>query len=390
MSFVVFLLIACPSIVFILLFRKTPDPDTQTGFPENYIHKPFDEREVMFSRAALKPGSERFDEYYASHPEHREIDDSWRRLPGLMSEDSLFADREYFASAEASFRAVFQFHHLVEGTPAPQKVIKDSVYWSGDIKSRARKLGAVDVGIARLKDYHLYSHIGRGKDYGQQVELDHPYAVAMTVEMDHRTMQTAPHAPVVAESARRYFDCGAIAVQLAMFIRSMGYQARAHIDGNYRVICPLVARDAGLGEIGRMGLLMTPKQGPRVRLAVVSTDMPLDPVLSEKIGDPTMIEFCMMCKKCAFTCPGQAISQRDRLLVDGVLRWRINMESCFSYWCRVGTDCGRCMSVCPYSHPDNPLHNFVRWGIKRNRLFRRIAVRMDDYIYGRNPEIRSD
>ena len=47
--------------------------------------------------------------------------------------------------------------------------------------------------------------------------------------------------------------------------------ARAHIDGNYQVIAPLVARDAGLGTIGRMGLLMTPELGPRVRLAVVTT-----------------------------------------------------------------------------------------------------------------------
>ena len=46
-------------------------------------------------------------------------------------------------------------------------------------------------------------------------------------------------------------------VQLGYLIRSLAYPARTHIDGNYRVIAPLVARDAGLGEIGRMGLLMT-------------------------------------------------------------------------------------------------------------------------------------
>ena len=79
------------------------------------------------------------------------------------------------------------------------------------------------------------------------------------------------------ESARRYLDSGAIAVQLALFLKGIGYRARAHIDGNYRVVCPLVARDAGLGEIGRMGILMTPALGPRVRIAVVTTDFPLVP-----------------------------------------------------------------------------------------------------------------
>ena len=89
-------------------------------------------------------------------------------------------------------------------------------------------------------------------------------------------------------------------------IRSLGYPARAHIDANYRVVCPLVARDAGLGEIGRMGLLMTPGPGPRVRLAVVTTDVPL--VSDERLRDDSMIDFCTRCKKCAEVCQPDAIS----------------------------------------------------------------------------------
>ncbi len=76
------------------------------------------------------------------------------------------------------------------------------------------------------------------------------------------------------ESAHQYVEAARTAIQLAAFIRNLGYDARAHIDGNYQVIAPLVARDAGLGEIGRMSLLITPKHGPRVRLAVVTTNMP--------------------------------------------------------------------------------------------------------------------
>ena len=38
-----------------------------------------------------------------------------------------------------------------------------------------------------------------------------------------------------------------------------------------------IAIDAGLGELGRNGLLVTPKYGPRVRLAKILTNMPLVP-----------------------------------------------------------------------------------------------------------------
>jgi len=174
-----------------------------------------------------------------------------------------------------------------------------------------------------------------------------------------------------------------MAVQVAQFIRGLGCDARAHIDGNYRVVCPLVARDAGLGEIGRMGLLMTPQLGPRVRIAVVTTDLPL--VTDERNYDPTTIDFCVHCKKCADACPSRAIPFEDREEVDGARRWQVDSEACYTLWCKLGTDCGRCMSVCPYSHPDNLLHNLVRRGVRNSVLFRRLAIWADDLFYGKKP-----
>ncbi|MCD6400484.1 MAG: 4Fe-4S dicluster domain-containing protein, partial [Anaerolineales bacterium] len=166
-------------------------------------------------------------------------------------------------------------------------------------------------------------------------------------------------------------------------LRAMGYNARAHIDGNYRVIAPLVARDAGLGEIGRIGLLITPKYGPRVRIGVITTDMPL--VASQRKPDLSVIDFCNVCKKCAYNCPVRSIPLDDRKEVDGAYRWRINPDTCYRYWTVVGTDCGRCMTVCPYLHPNNIMHNLVRWGTKKSGAFRRFAVLMDDLLYGKQP-----
>lgn len=139
---------------------------------------------------------------------------------------------------------------------------------------------------------------------------------------------------------------------------------------------PLVARDAGLGEIGRMGLLMTPRLGPRVRIAVVTTDLELVP--DPPTRDAAIVDFCTICCKCADNCPVRAIPFGRREEIVGVLRWRINPDSCYRYWCVAGTDCGRCMTVCPYSHPDSTLHNLVRWGIRNSGFFRRAAYRMDN------------
>ena len=213
--------------------------------------------------------------------------------------------------------------------------------------------------------------------------MEHVWAIAFTVEMDHAVMRTAPEAPVVAESARRYVDAAMIGVQLAAAIRGMGYPARAHIDGNYRVIAPLVARDAGLGEIGRMGLLMTPGLGPRVRIGVVTTDLPL---AADAPGDDTsVLDFCTICRKCADNCPTNSIPFGDREPMDGGLRWALDADSCFRYWNLIGTDCGRCMTVCPFSHPSNPAHDLVRWMLRRSGAARLGGLWLDDAFYGRDP-----
>jgi ferredoxin len=344
----------------------------------------FDERDIMFSRRALVRGSDRFEAYYRKNPSKIEPDEKFRKRPGLMAEGALYYDPLSAASAEASFVTVASFQaNLDREVKSTEKLPVNPEYMSQYLKRWSKKLGAVSSGITELKDHHLYSHIGRGDRYGEPVVLDHEFAFAITVEMDKLTLDSAPYGPTVMESAQQYLNSGAIAVQVAEFIRQLGYSARAHIDGSYRVICPLVARDAGLGEIGRMGLLMTPELGPRVRLAVVTTDMPLS--ADERKRDQTMIDFCQICLKCADVCPSKSIPFGEREEIDGALRWRIDPESCFTYWCTIGTDCGLCMRSCPFSHPDNAMHNIVRAGVRRSAPFRRLALTLDDIFYGRIP-----
>jgi reductive dehalogenase len=213
--------------------------------------------------------------------------------------------------------------------------------------------------------------------------LDHRYAIAFSVEMNRDMVATAPAAPTLLESARQYARAADIALELSLFIRSLGYPARAHIDGDYRVIAPLVARDAGLGEFGRMGLLMTPTLGPRVRLGVVTTDLPLIP--DRRSADDSVLDFCTICNKCADACPVRAIPFDDRQEIDGAQRWRINHDTCFRYWNVTGTDCARCMAVCVYSYPASPMHNAVRWAVRRSGAARRAALWLDRAFYGRVP-----
>jgi reductive dehalogenase len=364
------------TVLFLLLAKKKK----YAYYPPK--HKT-DERRTMFSRAELKPGSANFNAYYKEYPNDFPLDQVWRKNPGLMSSDAKFFESFSFAAANASFHTVDLFKDAVNFTENKKKKPVDPKQMSKFLTNWAVHLGAHSAGITPLKSYHLYSRRGRGTEYGKPVNNQHTFALAFTVEMNKTHIDSAPKGPTLAESAKQYLNAGAVAMQLAAFINSFGYSARAHIDGNYEIMCPLVARDSGLGEIGRMGLLMTPILGPRVRIGAVTTDIPLIPNETRFAED--VIDFCSQCKKCAEVCPSKAIPSGEREEVQGVIRWQINQEACFNYWTLTGTDCARCVSVCPYSHENNLMHNIIRKGLRQSAAFRKIAIQADNWLYGKKP-----
>ena len=367
-------------IVVVLFLLPVGKVEVQNDIPIVRI----DERDIPFARAKLQPGSPEYESYYSRRPENKAVDERFRLKPGLLNLDASLADAFQFASTIGSFWLTEGLRESVDGPVSDVKRQLPTAEMSQYLKDLARYYGALDVGICELQPYHYYSHIGRGSGtYGDPVPFENRYGIAFTVEMDYEMIGPSPNAPVLMESGKQYVEAARVAVQLAAAIRYLGYAARAHIDGNYRVIAPLAARDAGLGEIGRMGILMTPRQGPRVRVGVVTTTLELLP--DKRKPDNAMIDFCTVCKKCAENCPSRSIPFEERREIDGVMRWKINSDTCFLYWNVIGTDCAKCLAVCPYSHADNVSHNIIRWGIERSGAFRRGALWMDDLFYGKKP-----
>ena len=113
-----------------------------------------------------------------------------------------------------------------------------------------------------------------------------------------------------------------------------------------------------MGEMGRLGYLMTREFGPRQRLSAVTTDLPLVPDEPVDIG---VEDFCRICRKCAVCCPSRSIPEGDPQEVNGSLRWKLNEMTCFEYWGKVGTDCNVCMRVCPWSHARTLPHRMIVW-----------------------------
>ena len=350
---------------------------------ENYLDVRFDERDTIFARFDLERDTEHYNEYYDAHPELKEVDDGIRQLPALLSPGGKRYDILRAPLVEALFELEKRNAAFVDGEAAPSKKVQlDPSSAASLLKGIARQLGAADAGIAALTRRYVYSHVGRGSEpWGAQINTSHRYVIAFTVPMRFDAVSHAPDIRITEETAQQYVFAQTISLTLAAYIRRLGYPARAHVSGsNYQVILPAVAYEAGLGEPGRLGYLISPKLGARIRLGAITTDLPLETDEPVNFG---VQDFCTRCRKCATACPSAAIPKGEKSLVRGIEKWQLNSERCFRYWRLVGTDCGLCMKVCPFSHPDTLAHNIIRLGIRRSAVARRVAYWGEVLFYGK-------
>lgn len=312
----------------------------------------FDERDMMFARMALTKDSWQYNDYYLRHPEKKEIDEQLRALPEMGQPGSVMYEEINSKMADAAFGFLSDIRLHSEGKPAEKKVIADADTFTRRIKGLAKFYHANLVGITRVKKEHYYSHRGRHEEnYGEEVKDNATYAIAFAVAMDREMLMTAPALPEMLATTRGYVEAATIGMVLAYFIRSLGYEARNHMDANYLVSVPNVAVDAGLGEFGRNGMVITKEYGACVRLGVVTTNIPLIPDEKEDFG---VEEFCEQCKRCSLTCPGKAICKDSKYDEAGNMQWNINSEQCYKRFRSLGTDCGICIVNCPFTYGIEP------------------------------------
>lgn len=310
--------------------------------------KRIDERDVIFSRMNLQKGSPEYEDYYKRNPHNTETDEELRAMPELGGSGTATFDPVNSPIVSACFKFLSDIKGFSQGpVKQPGDRVIDAETMTSRIKGIAGFYRADLVGIVNMKEHHYYSYRGREQEtYGSKIDSFHKYGIVFAVEMDRAMIFQAPQLPEAITVTKGYIDTAVIGMVLSYYIRELGFEARNHMDGNYLVLAPLLARDAGLGEIGRNGLLITPKYGPRVRLGVVTTDLPL---VADSPASFGIAQFCMECEKCVRTCPGKAIPAGPPREINGELQWKINPEECYRKWRALGTDCGICLAACPFS-----------------------------------------
>jgi reductive dehalogenase len=207
----------------------------------------------------------------------------------------------------------------------------------------------------------------------------------MAFAMSRQMYRTSPSHLSQAASNLGYARMGFGSMTVANYIRFMGYNAIPCKNSTGPSI-PM-AIDAGLGEEGRNGILVTPEYGPLIRLDKVLTNMPLIPDKPIKFG---VEAFCDTCRKCARECPSKAITHDDKTWTGpsicnnpGIKKWHINAEKCVRFWIKNGSECANCIAVCPFNKGAMWTHDATRLAIKHIPAINGIWLAMDDgFGYG--------
>lgn len=345
----------------------------------------FDEPDQVMARGEMAPDGELWQRYYGEHPECEGQGRQWAKLPrmgtgGHPLDTSIVGSRMWLLKNLGR-------EEFVDGQPASRRFAIDPKRASKKLKGIARNLGAALVRTGPLNPAWVYKRVGRSREgcqsYGTPINLSHKHAIVVAIPLDRAMIDTAPHAPAMAEVWSAYDRLALIAGVLAQYIRSLGYNARANNAWNYQAAMVPVAVDAGIGELGRNGIVITEEYGNAIKIAAVTTDMPL---AHDRPVDIGVDEFCADCRICVANCPVGAIPKGEKTVVRGVRKFKLNESACYSYCRYAGTDCGICLSVCPWTRPRTFPHNLVLRGVERYGLVRKLAIKADTLL-GRNKKI---
>jgi len=336
----------------------------------------FAQRNDIFARAMWDETvrSRKTDAFFASY----RMDAIPRRGDGFTQRDFALRNAAWLISdimtdrhADQGRREGFQAS-LSEDTPvaATRVTVNDPAAQAEEIKKITRFFGADLCGITDFDDRWLYTARVDTRDLS---EVPHHLpegltsVIVMGHEMDKPLVDTYPSALAGASTGREYSHEAAIVLQVAAYIRNLGWNAVPSMNDTALVI-PYAVK-AGLGEYARNQLVITPEFGPRLRFSKIFTDIPLAHDAPRPRG---VRAFCDICTKCADACPAKALpkgppttEESSPSAIKGVRKWTSDAAACFRFWAAQSSDCAICLRVCPFNR------DFSRW---TNRLWLRLAL----------------
>ncbi len=219
----------------------------------------------------------------------------------------------------------------------------------GTIKKELLRSGAAVVGVACLKAalHEDIAHLERAVSIGVDRNLNED-TVSLLIGLQKKT------AEILRKAGYRYLCIPPDSDRIRNTFVSKLYPFFTH---------KMAATSAGLGWIGKNGLLINPDFGPRLSLATILTDAPL------QAGIPIEHSLCGNCGLCMEFCPSDAITGEQWSRHEPFPEL-IQLDKCASHKKKIRAlhgkpNCGLCITICPYGrkvYREDQEKSFVKTG----------------------------
>jgi ferredoxin len=256
-------------------------------------------------------------------PMARELTRDYMWLPRLMSRPRISRAERKFHPDGVRTRA----------RPAPEAATLTPEELSARVKARAAEIGLSAAGIAPYDEKYVWEP-EFGKRVGDRV-------VVCILEQNYAATQTAPSLRSERAALATYGTLYQLTTALADYLRDLGFAAREGTGASLGVAIHYGVQ-AGLGQLGMNGQLLTPFAGSRCRIVLINTDAPLATDHPVDYGVPKL---CDTCRVCVRRCPTGAIPS-VRKFHRGVEKAKIKIERCAPMVSQVH-GCAVCMKTCP-------------------------------------------
>lgn len=367
--------------------QTSEERDRLSGIVVTSRFERFVQRNDIFSRAFWDSTvrSKKTDAFFHSY----RMDAAPRKGEGFQQRDFALRNASWLMSDIISNRSANEgrregFQAAIKSdTPVAnqQVLIEDPSEMSREIKKISKFFGADLCGITDADPRWIYATRVDTRDFSEAPN-DLPEGMTSVIvlghEMDQELVDTYPSALAGAATGREYSHEAAIVMQLAAYIRNLGYEAVPSMNDTALVI-PYAIK-AGLGEYARNQLVITPEFGPRLRFSKIFTNIPLKHDSATPRG---VQDFCKICSKCADACPVKALpfgepteTNNNISSIKGVKKWTSDAAKCFSFWGNMASDCAICLRVCPFNRDFSKVQNRLWLKLALSPL-RKLALRLD-------------
>jgi reductive dehalogenase len=354
--------------------QKKSDADAGIEVTDDFER--FIQRNDVFSRAMWDDSlqSPKTNAFFASY----RMEATPRRGDGFSQKDFALRNAAWLISDVVSDRSAkdgrregFQAPIAADTPVALERLdVTDPSAMATEVKHIAKFFGADLCGVTNYDERWLYESRVDTRDMSDATN-NLPQGLTSVIVMGHQMEEdlvaTYPSALAGAATGREYSHEATIVMQVAAYIRNLGYEAVASMNDTALVI-PYAIK-AGLGEYARNQLVITPEFGPRLRFSKIFTNIPLAHDAAKPLG---VRAFCDICTACADACPVKALPygsptdiQPNISAIKGVRKWTSDAEKCFGFWASLASDCAICMRVCPFNR------DFTKW---RHRLWLKLAL----------------